>query len=78
MPTFERAQHAVLTVRDMRASADWHEPVLGFEFVKEFAVAPGDAGTPGSCCCISTAASCSAGAIMRAVVAIPLTLADRP
>jgi glyoxylase I family protein len=46
MPTFERAQHAALTVRDMRTSADWYERVLGFEFVKEFEVAPGDAGIP--------------------------------
>jgi catechol 2,3-dioxygenase-like lactoylglutathione lyase family enzyme len=29
-----------LTVRDMRASADWYQRVLGFEFVKEFQVAP--------------------------------------
>jgi len=28
----------------MRASADWYERVLGFDFVKEFEVAPGAAG----------------------------------
>jgi glyoxylase I family protein len=31
---------------DMRVSADWYQRVLGFEFVKEFQVAPGDAGIP--------------------------------
>ena len=46
MPTFERATHIALTVRDMRVSADWYQRVLGFDFVKEFRVAPGDAGIP--------------------------------
>lgn len=46
-PTFLRALHMVLTVRDMRVSAEWHERVLGFDFVREFQVAPGDAGIPG-------------------------------
>src|SRR5512133_3242714 len=41
-----RALHIALTVRDMRVSADWYQRVLGFEFVKEFQVAPGDAGIP--------------------------------
>jgi hypothetical protein len=36
MPTFSRALHMALTVRDMRVSADWDERVLGFDFVKEF------------------------------------------
>jgi catechol 2,3-dioxygenase-like lactoylglutathione lyase family enzyme len=36
MPTFNRALHMALTVRDMRVSADWYERVLGFDFVKEF------------------------------------------
>jgi catechol 2,3-dioxygenase-like lactoylglutathione lyase family enzyme len=44
MPTLERALHLALTVRDMRASADWYERVLGFDFVMEFEVAPGAAG----------------------------------
>jgi catechol 2,3-dioxygenase-like lactoylglutathione lyase family enzyme len=43
MPTFGRGLHMALTVRDMRVSADWCERVLGFEFVKEFEAAPGDA-----------------------------------
>jgi glyoxylase I family protein len=30
----------------MRVSADGYERVLGFEFVKEFLAAPGDAGIP--------------------------------
>jgi hypothetical protein len=46
MPTFERAIHAALTVRDSRLSVGWHERVLSFDFVKEFEVAPGDAGIP--------------------------------
>jgi len=46
MPTFSRALHMALTVRDMRVSADWYERVLGFDFVKEFEVDPGDAGIP--------------------------------
>jgi catechol 2,3-dioxygenase-like lactoylglutathione lyase family enzyme len=46
MPTFSRALHMALTVRDMRVSADWDERVLGFDFVKEFEVDPGDAGIP--------------------------------
>ena len=46
MPSFSRALHMALTVRDMRVSADWYRRVLGFEFVKEFQVAPGDAGIP--------------------------------
>ncbi len=46
MPTFNRALHMALTVRDMRVSADWYERVLGFDFVKEFQFAPGDAGIP--------------------------------
>jgi len=46
MPTFERAAHMALTVRDMRVCADWHQRVAGFGFVKEFQVAPGDAGIP--------------------------------
>jgi glyoxylase I family protein len=50
MPTFSRALHMALTVRDMRVSADWDERVLGFDFVKEFEADPGDAGSPGSCC----------------------------
>ena len=40
MPSFSRALHTALTVRDMRVSADWYQRVLGFEFVKEFQVAP--------------------------------------
>lgn len=44
MPAFSRAPHMALTVRDMRVSADWYERVLGFDFVKEFEVAAGDAG----------------------------------
>jgi len=46
VPTFERALHAALTVRDMRVSADWYQRVLGFDFVREFEVAPGGAGIP--------------------------------
>ena len=46
MPSFSRALHMALTVRDMRASAGWYQRVLGFEFVREFQVAPGDAGIP--------------------------------
>jgi glyoxylase I family protein len=46
MPSFSRALHIALTIRDMRVSADWYQHVLGFEFVKEFQVAPGDAGIP--------------------------------
>ena len=46
MPTFGRPLHLALTVRDMRVSADWSERVLGFDFVKEFEVDPGDAGIP--------------------------------
>jgi glyoxylase I family protein len=38
MPSFSRALHMALTVRDMRASAGWYQRVLGFEFVKEFRV----------------------------------------
>jgi catechol 2,3-dioxygenase-like lactoylglutathione lyase family enzyme len=34
MPSFSRALHIALTVRDMRVSADWYQRVLGFEFVK--------------------------------------------
>jgi catechol 2,3-dioxygenase-like lactoylglutathione lyase family enzyme len=34
MPSFSRALHMALTVRDMRVSADWYQRVLGFEFVK--------------------------------------------
>lgn len=44
MPTFERAQHVALTVRDMRISADWYQRVLGFDVVKEFEAAPDNAG----------------------------------
>ena len=73
MPSFSRALHMALTVRDMRVSADWYQRVLGFELVKEFQVAPGDAGIPGSCCSISAAASCSACATTRAAAAMPLT-----
>jgi len=46
MPTFKRALHIALTVREMRVSADWYERVLGFELVKEFQVAPGEVGIP--------------------------------
>jgi glyoxylase I family protein len=46
MPSFSRALHMALTVRDMRVSADWYQRVLGFEFVREFHIAPGDAGIP--------------------------------
>lgn len=46
MPTFERALHAALTVRDMRVSAGWYERVLGFDLVREFQAAPGEAGIP--------------------------------
>lgn len=46
MPTFLRALHMALTVRDMRVSAEWYERVLGFDFVREFQVAPGDPGIP--------------------------------
>jgi hypothetical protein len=46
MPTFSRALHMALTVRDIRVSADWDERVLGFDFVKEFEADPGDAGIP--------------------------------
>jgi glyoxylase I family protein len=35
-----------LTVRDIRVSADGYERVLGFDFVKEFLAAAGDAGIP--------------------------------
>src|SRR5262249_15314511 len=45
-PSFERALHVGLTVRDMHVSAEWYERVLGFEFVKEFEVPPGEAGMP--------------------------------
>jgi glyoxylase I family protein len=44
MPSFTRALHVGLTVRDMRASAEWYERVLGFEFVREFEVSPGESG----------------------------------
>lgn len=37
-PSFRRALHVGLTVRDRHASADWYEQVLGFQFVKEFEV----------------------------------------
>jgi glyoxylase I family protein len=46
MPSFNRVSHIALTVPDMRASADWYERVLGFDFVREFQVPPGDAGIP--------------------------------
>jgi glyoxylase I family protein len=46
MPTFTRALHVALTVTDMRVSAGWYQRVLGFDFVKEFEVAPGAAGIP--------------------------------
>jgi glyoxylase I family protein len=46
MPIFLRALHLALTVRDMRISAEWYERVLGFDFVREFQVAPGDGGIP--------------------------------
>jgi len=46
VPSFSRALHMALTVRDMRVSADWYERVLGFDFVREFQVAPGAAGIP--------------------------------
>jgi catechol 2,3-dioxygenase-like lactoylglutathione lyase family enzyme len=46
MPTFLRALHLALTVRDMRVSAKWYDRVLGFDFVREFRVAPGDSGIP--------------------------------
>ena len=46
MPTFNRALHVALTVRDIRVSADWYGRVLGFDFVKEFEVALGNAGIP--------------------------------
>jgi glyoxylase I family protein len=46
LPSFNRVAHIALTVRDLRVSADWYERVLGFDFVKEFQVAPGDAGIP--------------------------------
>ncbi|HLZ24668.1 MAG TPA: VOC family protein [Ktedonobacterales bacterium] len=46
MPCFNGVSHIALTVRDMRVSADWYERVLGFGFVTEFHVAPGDAGVP--------------------------------
>jgi len=46
VPSFNRAQHVALTVRDMRVSAEWYQRVLGFSFVKEFQVADGDAGIP--------------------------------
>jgi glyoxylase I family protein len=46
MPSFNRVSHVALTVRDMRVSAGWYERVLGFDFVKEFQVPPGDAGIP--------------------------------
>ena len=46
MPSFSRALHMALTVRNMRASAGWYECVLGFDFVREFQVAPGAAGIP--------------------------------
>jgi glyoxylase I family protein len=46
MPTFGRALHMALTATDMRVSADWYACVLGFDFVKEFEVDPGDAGIP--------------------------------
>jgi len=36
MPTFERALHVALTVRDMRVSADWYERVLGLHTHLEF------------------------------------------
>ncbi|HUZ36142.1 MAG TPA: VOC family protein [Streptosporangiaceae bacterium] len=39
MPTFNRALHMALTVRDRRVSTDWYQRVLGFDFVKEFQVA---------------------------------------
>ena len=37
-PSFRRALHLGLTVRDRQASAEWYERVLGFQFVKEFEV----------------------------------------
>src|ERR1700730_9997565 len=40
-PSFRRAIHLGLTVRDRDASADWYEQALGFQFVKEF-----EAGIP--------------------------------
>jgi glyoxylase I family protein len=46
MPTFLRALHMALTVRDMRLSAEWYERVLGFGLVKEFEVTAGDTGIP--------------------------------
>jgi glyoxylase I family protein len=46
MPSLNGVSHIALTVRDMRVSAGWYERVLGFDFVKEFQVAPGDAGIP--------------------------------
>ena len=46
VPSFNRALHMALTVRDMRVSADWYERVLGFDFAREFQVAPGDIGIP--------------------------------
>jgi len=46
VPSFERALHVALTVRDRQASARWYERVLGFEFVKEFEVPRGEPGIP--------------------------------
>ena len=46
MPSFTRALHMALTVREMRVSAAWYERVFGFQFVNEFRVAPGEVGIP--------------------------------
>ena len=73
MPSFSRALHIALTVRDMRVSADWYQRVLGFEFVKEFQVAPGDAGIPRILLLHQHSGFCSACATTRAAVAMPLT-----
>ena len=46
MASFDRALHVGLTVRDMDASAEWYERVLGFRLVKRFGIQPGEAGIP--------------------------------
>jgi glyoxylase I family protein len=44
VPDFNRIGHLGLTVRDMRASAEWYQRVLGFQFVRELRPEQGDPG----------------------------------
>ena len=73
MPSFSCALHMALTVRDMRVSAAWYRRVLGFEFVKEFPVARGDAEIPRILLLHQHSGFLLGCATTRAAVAMPLT-----